>query len=324
MIRHHHALPLLVRVLVQLTCLTGTYATTYPAPPSTASSVQDAVDKAAASGDTVSLGSGTHDISKGVVIVSKNIEVKCSSPSSGASSSAPACVLDCKEADVTGLHITGAAARISIVDVRIERCHKRGVYLETGTLLCSGSAQISNNYHTSAGGGIYAEKGAAIYLSGNAQISDNTATTQAGGIYMLGGTITMSGASRVARNTATTGHGGGIYMYPIGVHKLALTMSDSASVLNNSAPMECCGGVYLRGTRFESTTSESDFGAVVMRDRAAIAFNSARYSGGAMLSAGASMEMHGLSSIHSNLATTEHTGSRQHRRTKCKMMRDEA
>ncbi len=125
-----------------------------------------------------------------------------------------------------------------------------GIYVNSCNLLFIDSSEISNNYCTLNGGGIYYNTVSDSVFINNSRISNNHAGSRGGGIYANDPTIILN--SNIDSNLANTG-GGGIYQF-----------GDFLYIENSSFKGDTSGtggAIYGDGTSESITTINTQFEA---------------------------------------------------------------
>ena len=110
-----------------------------------------------------------------------------------------------------------------------------GIFVASGKLNISGTAEISNN-KALTGAGLQVV-GGTVTISGNATIKNNTALESGAGIYHINSTLTINGAS-VTENDSQGGAGG------IFTVSGTLNITGGAKITNNSA-VTSAGGIHI-------------------------------------------------------------------------------
>jgi len=131
------------------------------------------------------------------------------------------------------------------------------VQIDTGgTFSMEGSASLTGNKATIAGGGVY-NSGGAFLMKDYASITDNIVGTGGGGVNVASGVFIMQDNAEVSDNTVTSSSVNG-YAYGGGVRVLNGTfiMRDNAAVKDNIATVTASvyypqgGGVFVNGGTF--------------------------------------------------------------------------
>jgi hypothetical protein len=123
-----------------------------------------------------------------------------------------------------------------------------GVFVTLGGVLeMNNSAEIKSNSASGAsddfggGGGVYLSDGA-LTMNNNATVFDNKASANGGGVNVIYGALTINDSASVSCNTAVAG--GGVYIYDYWGWGIAMSMSGTPSITDNTAHGDG-GGVYL-------------------------------------------------------------------------------
>ena len=112
-----------------------------------------------------------------------------------------------------------------------------GIFVASGKLNISGTAEISNN-KALTGAGLYIA-GGTVNISGNATIKNNTALERGAGIYHMSSTLTINGAT-ITENIANT-FGGGL-------HTLSGTVNITGGAKITANTANEGGGCYITQT----------------------------------------------------------------------------
>jgi hypothetical protein len=248
--------------------------------PSTGASLQLAINEAD-SGDTLEIRGrcvGVFTIDKTLTLIGV------------ATRKFPVASLDANGADDHVVSVTSGGA-VTITDLTITGAHcltscLGGGISNFGTIILTGSTQVTGNTATS-GGGIF--NLGTVVLEDASTVSGNTAGNSGGGIFNRG-IVTLNDSSSVIGNTAGT-VGGGIVNDSTGT----VTLNESSSVTQNEAAING-GGIFNLGT-------------VSLNDAASVSANRAGDAGGGILSgAGGTVTLNDSSSVSGNTAASDGGG----------------
>jgi hypothetical protein len=215
-------------------------------------------------------------------------------------------------ANNAALTLTGIIGGTSSGDGNSAYVQGGGVYMSGGSLTMQSSAAISWNSINSpyfggyeySGGGVFGGGGTVITMNGTSAVSDNTSTHWGGGIALRGGSrLVMNESSAVKRNRADT-WGGGVLCdeYATAANACTITMNGNSVIggfQQSDGNIGWGGGVVLRNGPH----------SLVMKDNAAISYNTSHGDGGGVLAGGGSaanakvtVTMQGNSVIRNNIA----------------------
>lgn len=204
------------------------------------SSVQDAVNAAAAAGDTISIGPGTY---AGAIVIDKNVTVL------GAGAAQTTIIPSAPQPDSDLGVVTvvdGVSVTISSLTISGASAFSSGVY-NAGALTFQFSV-VSHNSGEVSGGGIH--NAGALTVS-QSTVKQNVSYFGGGGIENDGGIATII-RSTISDN-GTFGYGGGIEN-TVGT----VTIVNSTLTRNGGAPG---GGIFNRGVMIVNSSTVSDNGS---------------------------------------------------------------
>ena len=116
-----------------------------------------------------------------------------------------------------------------------------GVYVEGGTLTMEGGT-INSNETAGDGGGVYDVNGI-LNMGGNAVISDNIAHN-GGGLYLVEGEAQMKGSTVIKGNKADDGNGGGVFIENSIFEMSGGSIEGNECLAITGGRNGCGGGVY--------------------------------------------------------------------------------
>jgi hypothetical protein len=198
-------------------------------------------------------------------------------------------IIGAAEASASGVALENDAALVMRGDAGISNitASTSAVYVAKGTFTMTDNAFIAKNSSLAGGGGVYIKDGV-FTMQGSARISGNEARGDGGGVCIDRGSFSMQENALISDNTAL-GSGGGVFMNQTGQETPSFAMRDMALISGNTAG-NWGGGVYI-------------IGGADLWGNTRISDNTARFGGGAVISANSSLSLWENAKIIANRAS---------------------
>jgi hypothetical protein len=151
---------------------------------------------------------------------------------------------------------------------------------EALTITLRGQAEVSNNYASGGGAGIYVDSytAARVNMEGSAKVTGNYADSYGGGVWIgYEGELRMSGDAEVSYNHST-GEGAGCYIYSGSSDAVSVIMSDNAKVVFNSVTGDFGGGFNFYDAVENNVTMEMHNNALIADNASTDSYGGGIYS----------------------------------------------